>query len=108
MLHAPDAPAAPLGIGCHFAEGKGVASPAKGRQPGGEPRPPRPALGLDIPVEMREHDFMGEERGPFKRGGPVGGRAADQFMLAMRQADEAGCAELADELAPMALRNDVF
>jgi len=38
----------------------------------------------------------------------VGERAADEFVLAIGQPDESGRAELADEAATAALRNDVF
>jgi hypothetical protein len=33
-----------------------------------------------IAMEVGEHDFMGEERGPLEGGGPVGSGAADEFV----------------------------
>ena len=50
-------------------------------------------------MKVREHDFMGEERGPFKSGGAVGVGAADEFVLAIGQPDKFGLSELANEVA---------
>jgi len=36
-----------------------------------------------VTVEMREHDFVGKERGPLEGRGTVGVGAADQFMLTL-------------------------
>ena len=59
-------------------------------------------------VKVREHDFMGEERRPFKGVGAVGIGAADKFVLAVGPANQFGCAELADDLVAAALRDDIF
>jgi hypothetical protein len=61
-----------------------------------------------LAVKVREHNFMGEERRPFKGVGAVGVGAADKLMLAVWLANQFGVAELADNLAAVALRNDVF
>ena len=61
-----------------------------------------------LAVKVREHDFMREERRPFKGGGAGGGGAADQLVLAVGPAYQLGVAELADDLAAVALRDDVF
>ena len=61
-----------------------------------------------ISMEMREHDFVGKERRPFKGSGAVDVNAADEFMLPVRQADEAGFAKLADELTAIMLGNQIF
>jgi hypothetical protein len=59
-------------------------------------------------VKVREHDFMGEERRPFKGVGTVSVGAADQLVLAVGLANQFGVAELADNLVAVALRDDVF
>ena len=59
-------------------------------------------------MEMREDDFVGNERRPFKGGGTVGIGAADQLMLTVGQTNETGFAELADKLTTRALGNQVF
>ena len=64
--------------------------------------------GLAFAEEMREHDFMGEERRPFKGGGAVSIGAAEEFVLAVGLANQFGVAELADDLAAVALGDDVF
>jgi hypothetical protein len=51
-----------------------------------------------LAIEMREHDFMCEQRNPFKGGGAVCIGAANEFMLAVGHFDEAGLTESADEL----------
>jgi hypothetical protein len=61
-----------------------------------------------LAVKMREHDFMREERRPFKGIGAVGVSAADKFVLAVGLAFQFGVTELADDLAAVALRDDVF
>jgi hypothetical protein len=53
---------------------------------------------------MREHDFIGEKRRPFKGIGAVGVSAADQLVLTVGSANQFGVAELADDLAAVALR----
>ncbi len=56
-----------------------------------------------LAVKVREHDFMREERRPFKGVGAVGVGAADKFVLAVRLANQFGFApELADELTAVA------
>ena len=59
-------------------------------------------------MKMREHDFMGEERRPFKCSRPISVGAANQFMLAVGVANEFGVAKLPDDLFTIAFRNDVF
>ena len=59
-------------------------------------------------VEVREHDFMREERRPFKGVGAVGVGAADKLVLAVGLANQFGCAELSDNLVAVALGDDVF
>ena len=61
-----------------------------------------------LAVKMREHDFMREERRPFKGVGAVGVGAADKLVLAVRLANQFGVAELSDDVATVALGNDVF
>ena len=61
-----------------------------------------------LAVKVREHDFMREERCPFKGAGAVGVRAADKLVLAVGKFDEFGLTELADDLVAVALRDDVF
>jgi hypothetical protein len=56
-----------------------------------------------LAVKVREHDFMREERRPFKGGGTVGVRAADKLVLAVGLANQFGVAELADNLPAAAL-----
>ena len=85
-----------------------TASRANGLEPGREPRLARAAAGMILAVKVREYDFMGEERRPFKGVGAVGVGATDKFVLAVGQPDEFGVAELADDLAAVALRDDVF
>ena len=57
---------------------------------------------------MREDDFVGEDRRPFEGGGAIGVSTADEFMLPVGQADEAGFAELADEVVALPLGNQIF
>ena len=52
---------------------------------------------FDFTVEMREDDFMGEERGPFKSGRPVSISSANQFVLAVGEFYELGLTELLDQ-----------
>ena len=61
-----------------------------------------------LALKVREHDFMREERRPFKGVGAVGVGAADKLVLAIGLANQFGAAELADNLAAAALRDDVF
>jgi len=52
-------------------------------EPGREPRlVVRAGADLILAVEVREHDFMREERRPFKGVGTVGVGAADKLVLA--------------------------
>jgi hypothetical protein len=44
--------------------------------------------GMILAVKVREHDFMREERRPFKGVGAVGVGAADQLVLAVGLADQ--------------------
>jgi hypothetical protein len=53
-----------------------------------------------LTVKVREHDFMREERRPFKGVGAVGVGAPDQLVLAVGLANQFGVAELADECVP--------
>ena len=59
-------------------------------------------------VKMREHNFVCEERRPFKGVGVVGVGAANQFVLAVRLVNQFGGPVLADGLAAIALGDDVF
>ena len=61
-----------------------------------------------LALKVREHDFMREERRPFKGVGAVGVGAADKLVLAIGLANQLGVAELADDLAAVALGDDVF
>ena len=61
-----------------------------------------------LAMKVHEHDFMREERRSLKGGGAVGVGAADQIVLAVGLADQFGCAELPDDLAAVALRDEVF
>jgi hypothetical protein len=61
-----------------------------------------------LAVKVREHYFMCEERRPFKGVSAVGVGAADKLMLAVGLANQFGFAELSDDLAAVALRDDVF
>ena len=49
-----------------------TASLANGLQPGGEEWPSGSTGFLGPVVEMREDDFVGEERRPFEGGGAIG------------------------------------
>ena len=71
-------------------------------EPGREPRLARAGAGIFFAVEVREHDFMGEERRPVKGGGAVSVRAADEFVLAVGKFDEFSLAELADQFSAIA------
>ena len=57
---------------------------------------------------MGKHDFVGEKRGPFEGGGPVGIGAADEFVLSIREFYELGLTKLLDYLLATALRNQIF
>ena len=56
---------------------------------------------------MREHNFMGEQRGPFKGGGSITVRTANQFVLAVGMFYEFGITELPDLFA-IAFGNQIF
>ena len=60
---------------------------ANGLEPGREPQPARAGAGMILAVKVREHDFMCEERRPFKGVGAVGVGAADQLVKAVGQAN---------------------
>ena len=85
-----------------------AASLAKGLKSRPEPRLARAAAGMILAVKVREHDVMREERRPFKGVGAVGVGAADQFVVAVGLANQFGVAELSNNLAAVALRDDVF
>jgi hypothetical protein len=57
---------------------------------------------------MAKHDFMGEERSPFKGGGAVVVAAANQFVRAVRMSDELRLAELLNDVAGVALGDDMI
>jgi hypothetical protein len=57
---------------------------------------------------MREHNFMGEQRGPFKGGGSITVRTANQFVLAVGMFYEFGITELPDDLFAIAFGNQIF
>lgn len=57
---------------------------------------------------MREHNFMGKQRNPFKRRRAIRVRAADQFMLAVPMPDQLGIAKLLDDPARRPLRNEMI
>jgi len=78
------------------------ASLANGLGPGREPRLAGTAAGFIFAQKVREHDFMREERRPFKGGGAVGVGAADKLVLAVGSANQFGVAELADVTAAIA------
>jgi hypothetical protein len=83
------------------------ASLAYGLEPGCEPPLARTAAGMILAVEVREHDFMREERRPLKGVGTVGIGAANQFMLAVGVANEFGVAELPDDLFAITFGNEI-
>ena len=56
---------------------------------------------------MGEDDFVGEEGNPLKGGGAVGPGAADQFVFAVRPADESSLTELSNNAAGETLGNQV-
>ena len=76
-----------------------------GLEPGRKPCLAGPAAGLVLAEEMREYDFVGEERGPFKGSGAISVRATDELMLTVGQFNQFGLTELADEPTPEALGN---
>jgi len=59
-------------------------------------------------MKVREDNFMGKQGYPFKGGGAVSVRAANEFVLAIGQLYQSGLAELVDEVATESLRNEVF
>jgi hypothetical protein len=79
-----------------------------GLEPGCGPRLAWVVAGVIFVVKVREHDFMREERRPFNGFGAVGVVAADKLVQAVGLADQFGVAEMADDLAAVALRDDVF
>ena len=85
-----------------------TASLANWLESGREPRLAWAAAGIILAVKVREHYFMREERRPFKGVGAVCVGAADKLVLAVRIANQFGVAELADDVAAVALGNDVF
>ena len=48
-------------------------------------------------MKMREHNFMGEERDPFKSISPVSVSSANQFVLAIGEFHEFGLTKLTNE-----------
>ena len=79
-----------------------------GLEPGSEPRFARSGAGVILAVKVCEHDFMREKRRPFKGFSAVGVGATNQLVLAVGPADQLGVAKLADDLAAVALRDEVF
>lgn len=67
-----------------------------------KPRLARAAADRILAVKVREHDFMGEERGPFKGAGAVGVGAADEFVLPVCKLDELGLTKLPDQFRAIA------
>gem|GEM_PF-2970157 len=65
-------------------------------------------LRRSVTVEMREHDFVGEERGPLERRRTVGMGAADQFMLTVGEFHQFSMTKLAHETAVITLWNQIF
>jgi len=59
-------------------------------------------MSFRLPMIMREHDFVGEERHPFEGVSAVGIGAADEFMLAVGESDEFGLTKLTDEFGAIA------
>jgi hypothetical protein len=55
-----------------------------------------------LAVKVCEHDFMGEQRSPFKRIDPVSVSSANQFVLAVGKFDELGLTELPDQFVAIA------
>jgi len=53
-------------------------------------------------MEVREDDFMGEQRSPLKGCGPVSVSSANQFVLAIRKFDEFCLPKLPDQLGAIA------
>jgi hypothetical protein len=68
----------------------------------------RAGAGMILAVEVREHDFMREERHPLKCSRPISVGATKEFMLAVGQPDEFGVAELADDLFAITFGNEVL
>jgi len=58
--------------------------------------------------EMREHNFMGEQRCPFKSSRPVSISSAQQFVLAVGEFYELGLTELPDQFGAEAQWNQIF
>jgi len=85
-----------------------TASLANGLKPGREPQLAWAGADMILAMKVREHYFMREERRPFKGVGAVCVGAADKLVLAVRLANQFGVAELADDVAAVALGNDVF
>ncbi len=81
---------------------------ADGLEPGCEPRLARAVVVMILAVEMGEHDFVGEERGPFKGGGAVGVGSAQKLVLAVGEFYQLGLAELLDHLLATALGYQIF
>ena len=80
----------------------------RGLKAGGEQRFASATGKLGFPVEVGEHDFVGEERGPLKGSGAVGIGAADEFVLAVGEFYEFGTTKLLDQLLATALGNQIF
>lgn len=99
-----------------------TGDPFQGSAPGSKPGARRQALEdgeikpsgfhrtlrRGVTVEMREHDFVGEERGPLERRRTVGGGAADEFMLTVGEFYQFSATKLAHETAVITLGNQIF
>lgn len=58
--------------------------------------------------KVGEHNFMGEQRNPFKSCRPVGISAADQFVLAVGVFDKFGRAKFPDHALAVTLGKKMF
>ena len=59
-------------------------------------------------MKMRKHDFMGEERDPFKCSSPITVRTANEFVLAVGELDEFGVTKLPNRFGAIAYWNQIF
>ena len=55
-----------------------------------------------LAMKMREHNFMGKQRRPFKSCGSVLVSSANQFVLSIGKFDEFGLTELLDQFGAIA------
>ena len=65
-------------------------------------------MSFRLPMIMREHDFVGEERHPFEGVSAVGIGAAYEFMLAVGKFDEFSLTKLTDQFGAVAQWNQIF